>query len=235
MNFVIDIVLIVLILFVVISSSKKGFLSTVLDTFSVVISAVASYMLCTPVAESLYKLFIRDLVRTSFARVLDDVSASLSIHDKVIAMVEGLPAGAVKLAETVGVNVEQFSRTVTSSSAQTNETLINAVTDGIGYDIMITITEFFVFIILFIVAAILVRFISKFFENANKIPLLGKLNALLGGAVGAVKAIVILLVVCTVVFVISASSEDANIINAVASSKIVSFVNSYNPIIDFIN
>lgn len=234
MNFVIDIVLIALILFVVISSSRKGFLSTLLDTFSVLISAVVSYMLCTPIAEQLYRLFIRDLVRTRFSRALDEVSASLSIQDKVIAMIEGLPAGAVKLAESIGVDIEQFSHTVTSSSAQTNETLINAVTDGIGYDIMITITEFFVFIILFIVAALLLRFISKFFENTNKIPLLGKLNALLGGAIGAVKAIVILLVVCTVVFVIASSSEDANIINAVNNSKIVGFVNSYNPIIDFI-
>ncbi len=234
MTYIIDIIFIALVIFVVVSSSRKGFVSTLLDTFSTIISAIASYLLCNPLAEKIYELFVHDLVRTRFLRVLDEINSGVSITEKAAAMIEGLPPMAVKLAESAGLNMNSVISTVSSGGNLTNEQLADFAVDKIGYDIMITIIEILVFIVLFIVFALLVRFISKFFENVNKIPFLGKLNSLLGGVIGIVKAIILLFFVCTIVFFIVSASDPNPLVDAINGSKIYMFVTANNPVMDLI-
>ena len=163
---------------------KKGFLSTVIDTFAVAISAVVSYKFFEPVAEGAYNLFVRDLVETRFTRVLDDVSASLSMTDKVNAMIEGLPPSAVKLAEAMGVNFGSLTASMSAGGNLSNDALIQLAVDKIGHPIMINITEVITFIAMFVVITIALKFLAGVFKKTNDIPLLGKLNAGLGGVIG---------------------------------------------------
>ena len=70
MAYIIDIIIVALFVVIVAMAYKKGFLSTVIDTFALGISAVVSYMFVEPVAEGAYNLFVRNLVETRFTRVL---------------------------------------------------------------------------------------------------------------------------------------------------------------------
>lgn len=234
MTYMIDVIFIAIVIFVIVSSSRKGFVSTLLDTFSTVISAVASYLLCNPVAEKFYEMFVHDLVRTRFLRVLDDINSGSAITEKAQAMIEGLPPMSVKLAEAAGLNMNSVISAISSGGNLTNEQLADYAVDKIGYDIMITIIEILVFIVLFIVIALLVRFISKFFENVNKIPFLGKINSLLGGVIGVAKAVIILFFACTVVFFIVSASDPNPLVDAINGSKIYMFVTENNPVMDLI-
>ena len=69
MTYIVDIAIIALFVFIVVMGYKKGFLSTVIDTFALGISAVVSYMFVEPVAEGAYNLFVRNLVETRFTEV----------------------------------------------------------------------------------------------------------------------------------------------------------------------
>ncbi len=234
MTYIVDIAIIALFVFIVVMGYKKGFLSTVIDTFALAISAVVSYMFCEPVAQSAYDLLVRDLVETRFTRVLDSVSSSLSVADKVSAMIEGLPPSAVKLAEAMGVNFNSLSLSVSSGGNLSDEALISLAVEKIGHPIMINITEVVTFIAMFVVIAIALKFLAGIFKKANDIPLLGKLNAGLGGVIGIVKAVAIVFVVCTAFYFIAGMSGAEPVIEAINNSKIYAVIIENNPIVNLI-
>lgn len=232
MAYIFDVIIIALFVFLVVTAYKKGFVSSVIDTFALAISGVLSYKFFEPVAESAYNLFVRNLVETRFTRVLDSVSSSMSVADKVSAMIDGLPNGAVKLAEMMGVNFSSLKQSVSGNLS--NDELINLAVDKIGHTIMINITEVVVFVLLFVVFVIVLRFLAGFFKKLNKIPLVGTLNAVLGGVIGVAKAIAIVFIVCTVFYFIAGASGATPVIEAINSSKIYMFIIENNPIIKLV-
>lgn len=234
MTYIVDIAIIALFVLIVVLAYKKGFLSTIIDTFAVAISAVLSSKLFEPVAEGVYNLFVRNLVETRFTRALDEVASTLSVADKVNAMIEGLPQSAVKLAELMGVNFNSLSLSMASGGGLSEEALIDLAVEKIGHPIMINVTEVVVFIILFIVLTIVLRFLATLFKKANDIPLLGKLNASLGGVIGVVKAVAIIFVACTAFYFIAGMSGAGPVIDAINNSKIYAVIIENNPIINLI-
>lgn len=234
MTYIIDILIIALFVFIVVAAYKKGFLSTIIDTFAVAISAVVSYMFFEPVAEGAYNLFVRNLVETRFTRVLDDISSTLSVADKVNAMIEGLPPSAVKLAEAMGVSFNSLAISISPSGNISNDDLINLAVEKIGHPIMINVTEVVTFVVMFIIITIALKFLAGIFKKANDIPLLGKLNAGLGGVIGIVKAAVIIFIVCTAFYFIANMSGAGPVIEAINNSKIYSVIIENNPIVNSI-
>ncbi len=232
---IIDIILIAVAIFVIVRSARKGFVATFLDTFSVVISAFVSYKLTSTVADSLYQFCIKDLVRTEFRQALDDMSKHLSIGEKVSGMIQSLPEAAVKLADSMGVDVNNFSTALISSVATTEESLIDYVADTIAYDIMISITKIVVFIILFILASLLVRFVSAFLSDTlEKLPVVGGIDTVVGGALGIVKAAVIIFAGSVLLYIIVQTADPGSPLEMIRASAIYRFMEQYNPIIDVI-
>lgn len=234
MTYIIDILIIALFVFIVVAAYKKGFLSTIIDTFAVAISAVVSYMFFEPVAEGAYNLFVRNLVETRFTRVLDDISSTLSVADKVNAMIEGLPPSAVKLAEAMGVSFNSLAISISPSGNVSNDDLVNLAVDKIGHPIMINVTEVVTFVAMFVVITIALKFLAGIFKKANDIPLLGKLNAGLGGVIGIVKAAAIVFIVCTAFYFIANMSGAGPVIEAINNSKIYAVIIENNPIVNSI-
>lgn len=234
MAYIVDIAIVVLFAVVVVAAYKKGFLSTVIDTLAIGVAAVVSYMFFETVAEGAYNLLVRDLVETRFTRVLDDISSSLSIAEKVTAMIEGLPQGAVKLAEAMGVNFNALTLSMSAGSNLSDDALIDLAVEKIGHPIMINITEVITFVAMFIVITFAMKFLAGIFKKANDIPLLGKLNAGLGGVIGIVKAVAVVFVVCTVFYFIAGMSGAEPVIEAVNNSIIYKYVIEYNPIVNLI-
>ncbi len=227
-----DILIVVVAVVIIVMSARKGFVATCLDSFSMVISAFVSYKLCPVVANGMYDMFIKDLVKTEFKQALDDMSGSLSVTEKVAGMINSLPEIAVKLAESMGIDVNNMSSILVSGSA-TNETLIETIAETLAYDIMITLTEIIVFIALFIIATLLVRFISTFFShNLEKLPFVGKLDSLLGGALGIVKALVLIFAGSVILYIVAQTAEPGSLLESIKASQIYMFMEEYNPIID---
>lgn len=234
MAYIIDILIVALFVVLVGLAYKKGFISTIIDTFSVVISAIASHKLFEGVAESVYNLLIRDLVETRFTRVLDDISSTLSVSEKINAMIDGLPQGAVKLAQVMGVDMTALSNSMNMSGGLSDDDLIKLAVDKIGHTIMINVTEVVTFVVLFIVIALALKLLAGLFKKVNDIPLLGKFNALLGGVVGVVKAVAVVYIACTAFYFIAGMSGAAPVIEAVNNSVIYKVIVENNPIINLI-
>ncbi len=233
MNFIVDAIIIAIIAIVIVRSSKKGFVSSLVDTFAMIIATIVSYMFTPEVSQFVYDSFIKNSVSKGFEKVLDDMNTNAAVADKVDAMIASLPEGAVNLADKLGIiNLNAIGAGIHMPGVIDNNQLITTVLNDFAYNVMITITKVVVFFILFVLATLVLRMVSNFLENINKIPLIGKLNSTLGGVLGVAKALIIILVVCTVMYFIVSSSDNVDLVGAISDSKIYNFVTENNPLLD---
>ena len=233
MNFIVDAIIIAIIAIVIVRSSKKGFVSSLIDTFAMIIATIVSYMFTPEVSQFVYDSFIKNSVSKGFEKVLDDMNTNAAVADKVDAMIASLPEGAVNLADRLGIiNLNAIGAGIHVPGVIDNNQLITTVLNDFAYNVMITITKVVVFFILFVLATLVLRMVSNFLENINKIPLIGKLNSTLGGVLGVAKALIIILVVCTVMYFIVSSSDNVDLVGAISDSKIYNFVTENNPLLD---
>lgn len=233
MNFIVDAIIIAIIAIVIVRSSKKGFVSSLVDTFAMIIATIVSYMFTPEVSQFVYDSFIKNSVSKGFEKVLDDMNTNAAVADKVDAMIASLPEGAVNLADRLGIiNLNAIGAGIHMPGVIDNNQLITTVLNDFAYNVMITITKVVVFFILFVLATLVLRMVSNFLEKINKIPLIGKLNSTLGGVLGVAKALIIILVVCTVMYFIVSSSDNVDLVGAISDSKIYDFVTENNPLLD---
>ncbi|MBO5433956.1 MAG: CvpA family protein [Clostridia bacterium] len=233
MNFIVDAIIIAIIAIVIVRSSKKGFVSSLVDTFAMIIATIVSYMFTPEVSQFVYDSFIKNSVSKGFEKVLDDMNTNAAVADKVDAMIASLPEGAVNLADRLGIiNLNAIGAGIHMPGVIDNNQLITTDLNDFAYNVMITITKVVVFFILFVLATLVLRMVSNFLENINKIPLIGKLNSTLGGVLGVAKALIIILVVCTVMYFIVSSSDNVDLVGAISDSKIYNFVTENNPLLD---
>ena len=233
MNFIVDAIIIAIIAIVIVRSSKKGFVSSLVDTFAMIIATIVSYMFTPEVSQFVYDSFIKNSVSKGFEKVLDDMNTNAAVADKVDAMIASLPEGAVNLADRLGIiNLNAIGAGIHMPGVIDNNQLITTVLNDFAYNVMITITKVVVFFILFVLATLVLRMVSNFLEKINKIPLIGKLNSTLGGVLGVAKALIIILVVCTVMYFIVSSSDNVDLVGAISDSKIYNFVTENNPLLD---
>lgn len=233
MNFIVDAIIIAIIAIVIVRSSKKGFVSSLVDTFAMIIATIVSYMFTPEVSQFIYDSFIKNSVSKGFEKVLDDMNTNTAVADKVDAMIASLPESAVNLADSLGIiNLNSIGAGIHMPGVIDDNQLITTVLNDFAYNVMITITKIVVFFILFVVATLVLRMVSNFLENINKIPLIGKLNSTLGGVLGVAKALIIILVVCTVMYFIISSSDNVDLVGAISGSKIYNFVTENNPLLD---
>ena len=232
MSIIVDVILVALLFIVVYKSYQKGFVKTVLDTFSVFVSGIVSFALCGTVADSAYNLFIGDLVKTEFSRALDGLTQRTPFKERLDIMIDALPKPALGIAEYTGVTVEYLKSTVIGASSATNEELIEIVADKIAYDLMIGVIQVVCFFALFVLVALIVKVLSSMISHiVEKLPVVGGLDSLLGIIFGFVKGGVILLAVGVLLSVIVATAPEGSPLLVIKDSVIYGILATFNPIL----
>lgn len=233
MNFIVDLVLVALIILVVAAAVKKGFVGTAIETFSVVISAFATYKIFKPVSQWVYDNIVYNMVRTKLIRSIEDSYNTLGFADKIQRMTKCLPENGVRFAKSLGINVDALISRVPAETD--NKQLVDAFLTNVANEVIFFLVEVAMFILLFIVLSVVIKIVGKSFSKfLNKIPLIGFFNKLAGCVFGLVKAGAIVLVLCTVMFYLLNSSDDPNILGAINGSRIYAFVAERNPIAELI-
>lgn len=198
-----------------------------------VVSGIASYIFCQPVSQFIYDKFINPIVKSHFTDALKDtIPPGASLSQKIDGLLNTLPSFVLNLADYAGIDVKGYSSQIGSSAAKSAEQLVDTVADTVVYNILIFIVQGIVFILMFVIFAIVIRKVSDLLSKVlDKLPLVGSVNKYLGAALGLVKASVIVLAVCTVLYFIVGSTANNDLISAVDASRIYSFVTKINPIL----
>ena len=223
--------LIILILIFVIVGLKKGFMTSILSTFSFKINAVLSFFICKPIAFIYNKLFnLENLISNNYANRL--INSSVDFSKNLLDIPEselssfvsntinnsGLSGFTNKLTELFINNNDLYS--TLHNSSHTSRTLADIMSSAYA--------NFFLTIISFITSLILLYFIVWFLGViVNKLRTIGFIKAVdnfLGLAYGLFRCFLCLIIVCLLIKLISGISFMSNVISYINSSAIGGFI-----------
>ncbi len=184
MSIIIDIVLAASGILTIYFAYKRGFVSTVISLIGLLLALVLASYLGLAAADYIYEDVVGDKIAQN---VIDDFRSDSSRDVNDI-----LP--------------KYISNYFKNSGEKANDVLsgnfaLSTIKKAIKTPVTALITVV-IFLILFIVFLLLFRWIAKLAGLINKIPVIGKLNSLLGGMLGIVKALLIVYLLC---FILSKS------------------------------
>lgn len=230
MTYVVDIVLLALAVIIIVISAKKGFVVSVMEMCSLVISAFASAKLFKPLTDAMFRGFLTDMLRTKLKNSIDDHYQLLSYTEKIQRMVDTLPESGIRLANKImNTDIHKTINTVSQKCANADDpTLIDEFATKVSQYVLKPIVEVAVFIVLFVLIAIIIRLIVKAAKEVlEKIPVVGKVDVLLGGLLGAVKALALIFVLCVIMYFLYNSTKDETLIKGIGGSRIYQFVTEH--------
>ena len=163
-------------------------------------------------------------------QIFDIVLIGIVVLAVVLAAKKGFASSLLETASVLisGIASYQFSTPV---SGIVGDIFFAEKANALTYVFARVIT----FVALFIVFSILLKIASKVLSSLlDKIPLVGTANSVLGAALGLIKALVIVFVICTLCYIIVQSDNGENLKSIISDSYIYQFVIDNNPIVDFI-
>lgn len=233
MTLVLDIILAGIFIVLVVSAAKKGFVLTVLEVVAIIAALFCASYISEPIAQTSYDMFIKSSVVKTVNAEISEKAVPANLGDVAF---EAIPDYAVNFAECAGIDTQSVKNSINNTISRAVQ---NGKTDEIGEKveencvrpIAVPAIRIILFFILFVILLLVFRLIAKAVSKMVQIPVVGTLDTVLGGVIGALRGAAVLIIVSTV-FVTMLSGGDSDFAVAVRESKVIEFVNGYNPFID---
>lgn len=229
MKWVLDGAALLVIVLMACQAYKKGFLNTVIRFVGMVFSVTAAVVVSQPVADYIFNNYLSEKIKdavnghiSKMAQVdIESFAESLEqLSDSLPSIVSNIFSSDLEL------NIEQwYQQVIEGKGADMAAELI----DGIIAPIATGMIRSIAFITIFAVLMIAVHIIAKLFIGVNHIPLIGPLNEVLGGMIGAAQGMLYMFVIASVVwFVLSASGGQIGPVTVDVVEDTILFKEFYN-------
>ena len=224
----VDIIIIVVIGFMVVSGYLRGFIKTLFSLLSMVITFVMTYYLYPYVSKfimdktNLYKNISETINKNfDFEKLLEGTISKESQFQAI----EKLPLPEMfKDILTNNNNPEMFDLLDVSS-----------FTDYISGSLASIVVNIIVFISLFFIIWIALNILVGVLDVVAKLPGLKQMNELAGAGLGAVLGLLFVFVGFSVVSLIISVNQNLGLLNMIEASSIGAYLYDHNPIMDFLN
>ncbi len=233
MTLALDVILAGIFIALVIAAAKKGFVLTALEVVAIIAALLCSSYISEPIAQISYDMFLKEKTVEMINSEIGEKATPENLGDVAF---NAIPKFATEFAECAGVDIQSVKKSINNTISKAVE---NGKTDEIGekveetciLPIAIPAIRIVLFFVLFAVLLLIFRIIAKAVSKLFKLPIIGTLDTVLGGVVGAVRGYVVLIIISTL-FAAMFSVGDSDFAAAVRESKVIELVNSYNPLID---
>ena len=195
MNFILDILVIALIIFFVVKGYKKGFFRSILGFIGFIATVTISIFLTNFSSNLIYDIFIKPSIVNNINNTIYNNYSDLpsTLTGKTL---DGLPKLFTDLFFKSGHNSNEIEFILKEKSSNSADLISDLFRPLIVH--FISTILFFVFVVLLL---FLLRFILKHCK-ITKIPIIGRVDALLGAVLGLFKGIIISAIILNVLLFI---------------------------------
>ncbi len=220
----IDAVLIIILVTNVLDSARKGFFKCVLSLICVIAAVIASVSFSQPLAEWSYDNLFSERIEAEVEQALSQGINSDSVADTVTSTLEMIPGVLSTQLDELGIDIDSLTQKIASlelSAADTAE----KVSSDIIRPAALVLLKLVCYILIFIAVSFVLRCIIGLIDKLPAPGIFRRANKLLGAALGAVKGVILVLVISLFINACSLWLSDSNEISlAIESSKICSLV-----------
>lgn len=166
-------------------SAGRGFVSTIVGLLVYVVAAVAAAATYAYIAGYMYENVIRDLVQHVLTRNFNLMLGNSG--ESAQGVIRAIP---LMLRLLIG----QKSGEVAALPVSEADSLANAVIDTALQAPIMTVLHAAGFLLVFTLAAYIMRSFARLFTGINRVPVIGLLNTVLGGIAGVIEGVIWLFV-----------------------------------------
>lgn len=196
LSLIIDAILVLIFVSCIFDGRRKGFVKMVLSILVTIVSVLIAYEYSAPFAQWANEAFVQNAATGAIA---DLISSQLSNGTQ--AIIDAIPAYITEAAEAGGIAVSSIVSDIGSSVDA--EQAAAQIYGGIYSIIISPALKVIAFLIVYAIANFVLSFGVSIINRFFKLPILKGLNKLLGGALGAVKGIIVVGVVGVVLVSVS--------------------------------
>ncbi|MBO5021777.1 MAG: CvpA family protein [Clostridia bacterium] len=195
MTIVIDLILVAVILFFVLTSARRGFVKVLIETVGFIAAVVVAFTISTPLAELTYDKIIEPPVIEAAVNAVGESAE----HEAWNALPDFLIDSENAFFSTT---VNSFTEKITANMSDGVETAVKKASQEVVKPVASKVIGLLYSVILVIVLSIVAKFLAKILNKLFSFSFVGKINRTLGGVVGLVKGTVVAVILCAVVSLI---------------------------------
>lgn len=189
--YILDICFIASVIGMVYQSYRQGFLQAAVRTIGFLVAGIVAFAGSRILSEACYQLFFRDKLTATLETTVLNAANTDDFTEKMQLVIDSLPSLVRNVLASTGVGADTLAGQINNSAQQSAEQISAIVMDTVLHPLIVTMLNGICFLILFGAVMILVRSLMKILRGVRRIPLVGSLNALLGGAIGIVESAVV--------------------------------------------
>ena len=226
MSLLLDTIIILIVLFFVVLSAKKGFVRTLIEVVGFVAAIVIAFTISTPIAEVAYDTF----VYPSISEIVDE-SGKNSIDDAANAVWEDLPDFFTE-SSFLKVSKDNATEIAKDEFSDNSGSIAKSISDSMVKPTAVKLISVFISFALVLVLLFLAKILAKYVNKLFTFSIVGDINKILGGVLGIVKGAAIAVVFCLIISLILSFTKDGFLIftyDAINSSYIFKFLMGFSP------
>lgn len=227
MEFIVDIILLMIFAAIVIMGAVNGFVKTVLGIVAALAAFLIAYKLSAVFAPQFYESFLNERVFEAIKARLVDAQDASSVTKQATAVLASIPEFVINIAASIGISTNGITERIRGLD-NTGTAIAKELTDSVAAPIITAVVHAILFAVLVAVLYVIFMVVVKLIDKIFKLPLLKTANKIMGALLGAVKGIVLIFLICIIVEIVVGVGKDTVFTSAVESSRIVSFVNDNN-------
>ncbi len=224
MGIAIDIIIVLVLLFFIWSSARRGFVRTVIDIVGYILAMFVAFSISGTIADAAYDNFVKPSMSSAIEEKLSEGSGQ-SAEKAISDAFDNMPSVVTRAAENFGITkestIEKYSGALQNGSASAAE----AITDYVAGPVIISIFTGVALLIILITLMCIVHIIARAANGVmSRIPIVGWLNKVLGAVTGIIKGGLITILLCAVLIIVLNLIPDGD--NIISQSYILNFMNN---------
>ena len=224
MPYVLDIALVLILAVGVFIGVKRGCAKMLVRVVGTLLAVAVAASLSGQLAGGIFDGWLSGLIKTEIAEKLPELSSG-NLSQTITEVLDGLPTFVVDFVEQQQVDLEAVAEQVweqaNGNAEQLKETVATSLTEQVVRPISVAVLTVLCFLLLLILLLIAVRLLASVVDKIFKLPLLGSLNKILGGALGMVQGVLWVAVAVMIIQLVAYSGGSEGLINPTVLEKTV--------------
>lgn len=198
MGIVLDLIVVAIVALCVIISIKRGFMKTAIELVGFVLAVYVAFNFGPVLSGATYDKLIKNPVSDKISTTITEF-AQEGTADVTNAVWDKCPEFFKENADVFGVSLEKLQSDISLGDKLDTNAIAENITDSVVKPIATTALNAVYSILLFLIIAIITKFLSKPINKLFSISFIGKINKTLGGVLGFGKGIVFAIIFCAVI------------------------------------
>ncbi len=194
---ILDLIIIAIVVLYIFISARHGFVRTLIEVAGFIAACVVAFTVSSPLADLTYDKIIEPKIISNIEQVTSD--GGNAVAEKLW---NSFPDIIKKYSADIGVNEQAFYDSINSTVAGGASDSAVKISENVTKPLIIKLVSALYSTVITIVLIIVSKYLAIIVNRLFKIPVIGKINAALGGVVGAVKGLAFAFVFCAVISII---------------------------------